>query len=264
MNMLIRRTALAAVDAVLLVLIPPDPGRLGTGLSAPHAWIARVGVDAVAAELAAAALWVAAAWLALGLLALAATTLPGELGRCAQQLARLVLPATLYRLAAGATGIGIVLAPAAAGAAPAFPSEPPVARAAMSKSSPKTSAPTWPTDPVPAPTWPTYPAPTYPAPTNPVPTSPAPAEPAPAQHPPAGRAGSATGESVLVHRGDSLWSIAAGQLPGSASDARIARVWPRWFAANRAVIGTDPALVRPGQILHPPRNQRGSNEENQA
>jgi hypothetical protein len=58
--------------------------------------------------------------------------------------------------------------------------------------------------------------------------------------------------AVAVTRGDSLWSIAARQLGPMASDIDIALHWPRWYAANRNVIGDDPGLLVPGQILQPP------------
>lgn len=57
---------------------------------------------------------------------------------------------------------------------------------------------------------------------------------------------------VVVKRGDSLWSIAARQLGPMASDVDIALHWPKWYAANRNVIGGDPGLLIPGQILQPP------------
>ncbi|MFF2297440.1 LysM domain-containing protein [Arthrobacter sp. efr-133-R2A-120] len=57
---------------------------------------------------------------------------------------------------------------------------------------------------------------------------------------------------VVVRRGDSLWSIAARQLGPMASDVDIALRWPKWYAANRHVIGDDPGLLVPGQILQPP------------
>lgn len=59
-------------------------------------------------------------------------------------------------------------------------------------------------------------------------------------------------DGVVVHRGDTLWSLAARQLGPDATDAEIAVHWPRWYAANRAVIGPDPDLIRPGQVLVPP------------
>ena len=59
-------------------------------------------------------------------------------------------------------------------------------------------------------------------------------------------------EEVVVRRGDSLWDIAARHLGADASAAEIATEWPRWHAANAAVIGPDPDLLLPGQRLLPP------------
>ena len=61
-----------------------------------------------------------------------------------------------------------------------------------------------------------------------------------------------TADSVTVRRGDSLWRIAAEHLDADASDAEIAAAWPRWYEANRAVIGSDPNLIHPGQVLRAP------------
>lgn len=69
---------------------------------------------------------------------------------------------------------------------------------------------------------------------------------------PAPRIGSATLDTVVVRRGDTLWSIAARALGPEATDAEIAHEWPRWYAANRDVIGDDPDVLQPGQSLVPP------------
>lgn len=69
---------------------------------------------------------------------------------------------------------------------------------------------------------------------------------------PSPRPGSAAIDTVTVRRGDSLWAIAARYLGPLATDAEIAREWPRWYAANRDLIGNDPDLVLPGQQLVPP------------
>jgi nucleoid-associated protein YgaU len=63
---------------------------------------------------------------------------------------------------------------------------------------------------------------------------------------------------VIVAPGDTLWAIAAARLPPGAGDAEIARAWPRWWAANRAAIGPDPALLLPGTRLHAPVPARRS------
>ncbi|ABM08505.1 LysM peptidoglycan-binding domain-containing protein [Paenarthrobacter aurescens] len=57
---------------------------------------------------------------------------------------------------------------------------------------------------------------------------------------------------VVVKDGDSLWSIAASRLGPFATDVDVALIWPKWYAANRAIIGSDPAVLRPGQVLQPP------------
>jgi nucleoid-associated protein YgaU len=54
---------------------------------------------------------------------------------------------------------------------------------------------------------------------------------------------------VTVRPGDSLWSIAATALGPLATDADIAREWPRLYATNRERIGANPHLLRPGLIL---------------
>ncbi len=57
---------------------------------------------------------------------------------------------------------------------------------------------------------------------------------------------------IVVKRGDTLWSIAAADLAPDASDTHIAAHWPRWYEANRLVIGPNPDLILPGHILQPP------------
>jgi nucleoid-associated protein YgaU len=66
------------------------------------------------------------------------------------------------------------------------------------------------------------------------------------------RAAASQASEVVVRRGDTLWSIAARHLGPGATDAEIALDWPHWFTANRAVVGSDPDLLRPGQRLRPP------------
>ncbi|GAB3877177.1 LysM peptidoglycan-binding domain-containing protein [Terrabacter terrigena] len=69
---------------------------------------------------------------------------------------------------------------------------------------------------------------------------------------PSPRPTAVTHDVVIVHRGDSLWAVAARHLGPGAGDAQVAREWPRWYAANRDVIGDDPDLLVPGQQLRPP------------
>ncbi len=214
---------LTLADGAAVVGLRPSV-RLVAELTAPHAWLARVGADGAGTELAAAALWLAACWLAVGLVAAGVAAVPGAGGRAARRLAAVVLPRAVYRLVAGATGLGIVLTPLAAGAAR------PAAAA--------TASPAWPTsDPVAVPDWPTS-----------LPQRAA-AHPHPHPSPPTARPASAS--HVVVAPGDSLWSIAADHLQ-RPSPQRVAATWPRWYAANRAVIGTDPNHIVAGEVLLAP------------
>jgi LysM domain len=243
--------ATATADAAALTTLRPPWRVVGAMLDA-RAWLAAVGTDAAVADVAAAALWCAALWLAVALLACAGTVLPGLPGRLAGALVRVVVPRTLYRLAAGAAGVGVFLAPLAAEAA-----RTPAPRGTARPTVPPVSAPGWSTsDPLPAPAWPsTTPGPGAPA------TGQRPAPPAPSPEyrarPPADED---TGPrharaAVVVRPGDCLWRIAARQLPPPAAAARIARSWPRWYAANRAVIGADPDHIVPGQVLRAPAEE---------
>jgi hypothetical protein len=60
------------------------------------------------------------------------------------------------------------------------------------------------------------------------------------------------GSEVAVRPGDSLWSLSAARLGPFASDVDIAVDWPRIYQANKDVIGGNPDLLRPGQILRLP------------
>jgi nucleoid-associated protein YgaU len=70
----------------------------------------------------------------------------------------------------------------------------------------------------------------------------------------AGRAAPAPAIYVVA-RGDTLSDIARRHLPGQASDADIARAWPRWWTANRSVIGPDPGHLVPGMRLRIPASR---------
>ncbi|MHA7278918.1 LysM peptidoglycan-binding domain-containing protein [Arthrobacter sp. MDT2-2] len=141
------------------------------------------------------------------------------------------------------------------------PPGPPVPMAPVSPVSP-TSEPVPTSEPAPvSPAWEPAPAsPTSePAPASPT-SEPAPVSPAwePAPMPSEGgllvrpdTRRTAPAE-VVVAPGDSLWSIAARRLGPLATAADIAEAWPAWFDANRPVIGDDPSLLLPGQVLQAP------------
>lgn len=57
---------------------------------------------------------------------------------------------------------------------------------------------------------------------------------------------------VVVRPGDTLWALAAQELPPGATAQQVAARWPAWWSANRDVLGDDPGLLHPGQHLRPP------------
>ena len=73
-----------------------------------------------------------------------------------------------------------------------------------------------------------------------------------ASGPAPGTAPAARVDTVVVEPGDTLWHIAQRALPIDAGAADIAAAWPEWYAANTALIGDDPDLLQPGQVLTAP------------
>jgi nucleoid-associated protein YgaU len=55
-----------------------------------------------------------------------------------------------------------------------------------------------------------------------------------------------------VRTGDTLWDIAARHLGPHATPQEIAHEWPRWWRSNASVVGRDPDVLRPGQVLTAP------------
>ncbi len=58
--------------------------------------------------------------------------------------------------------------------------------------------------------------------------------------------------TARVRPGDTLWSLAARDLPPGSPDALVAARWHAIYAANRALIGPDPDVITPGQRLRLP------------
>jgi hypothetical protein len=58
---------------------------------------------------------------------------------------------------------------------------------------------------------------------------------------------------VVVRPGDTLWELARRDLPRAADDQAVAERVRVIHTVNRAVIGADPDLIRPGQRLRLPR-----------
>ena len=62
--------------------------------------------------------------------------------------------------------------------------------------------------------------------------------------------------AVVVRAGDTLWALAARDLPAPATDRQVSARWQRVYRRNRAVIGPDPDLIRPGQVLKLTKEKR--------
>ncbi len=56
-------------------------------------------------------------------------------------------------------------------------------------------------------------------------------------------------QTVVVRSGDTLWALAEHDLPPRATDRQVAARWRSVYRGNRGVIGPDPDLIRPGQVL---------------
>jgi nucleoid-associated protein YgaU len=72
----------------------------------------------------------------------------------------------------------------------------------------------------------------------------------------ADRAGRDNRDQVRVRPGDSLWTIAEERLGLRATVVDIADYWHRIYDHNLAVIGPDPDVILPGQLLELPPTRR--------
>lgn len=159
--------------------------------------------------------WATWAWGAVGLLLTAATGLPGLPGVLAGTVSRVLLPERLRATAALALGMGLVVA----GSAAASPATPP-------------GPPDWPAGVAGAPAPPDGP------------------RDGAAEVPPA-----AAVDRHVVVPGDCLWLIARDHLDRTGAppaDAVTARAVEDWWSVNAEVIGPDPDLIHPGQVLSAP------------
>lgn len=249
-------TAVAVLDAAVLLVLRRAPTAALRHLISGTTWsgsrpavMDAGGVDGVAATFAAAGLWLVAAWVALGLVAVIGARLPGLAGRICGAASKALLPRIVRTALAGSAGLGVLCAAGTAGAVPSpgaqSSAQASATVAALRHPAHLRTADTGPgNQPVPAPAWPfTAPASS----TSPVltPTWPATGV-ADTRHvdDPAG--------TTTVRPGDSLWLIAERRLGAHGDTAHIAAAWPRWYAANRDVIGDDPNYIVAGQVLHPP------------
>ena len=62
-------------------------------------------------------------------------------------------------------------------------------------------------------------------------------------------------ETWIVEAGDHLWAIAAETVAdrtGHTDDESVGAYWQRLIEANRHIVGDDPDLIHPGQIIELP------------
>ena len=62
--------------------------------------------------------------------------------------------------------------------------------------------------------------------------------------------------AVVVRRGDTLWAIAERDLPTDAGVGEISERWHAVYRRNRGVVGPDPDLILPGQVLKLTKERR--------
>jgi hypothetical protein len=235
-------TAVLCGAAWALRSLSPTLAEVQAAAADPQGMVDRAGADALVLVTVPVLAWLCWTWGTLGLLLTAASTAPGATGRLAAVLLTGVLPAGARRAAAVALGLGLSTA------APAvlLPAAPPLAVATAAATDPGGHGERLLVD------WPAAPAgdvvldwPSTPPPTEGSPPGAAPDWPR------------STGVGHVVLRGDCLWDVAAEwlqrQAPGTPiGDAEVQRAVRAWWQANAAVIGPDPDLLLPGQVLRPP------------
>lgn len=229
------RSRLVAVTASLIGGVSIAAWGLAVALSSTARLIAapgRTGADELITALSAAAALLLMLWLTLGMLSSAVGTLPGPGGVLARRVRDRIAPGAVRRWSALMLGVAVAsgVAPGGAVATPTTISQ------ALDEVDHTRRAP----DPSWLPVQAVTPAPEW---------IPVPVRSTPPVSLTTPRELAQDTQDVVVRRGDTLWDLAAAHLSPEATDAEIAAEWQRWYAANRAVIGDDPDLILPGQIL---------------
>ncbi len=171
-------------------------------------------------------------WVVLVVTATVLTAVPGVVGVLARRLAERVTPVALQEVVRVALGLSVVVAPVTTALPAAWASESPQPQGEVSLRLPPVGRPA------------------LGAPNEP-PVARVTLGPRPVATPREPRE-----QEVVVRRGDTLWEIAARHLGRGAAESEVAAEWPRWWRANRLVIGSDPDLILPGMRLRPPHPDR--------
>lgn len=204
-------------------------------------------------------------WLVVSTTVACAAHLPGRLGDPARRWSHTLAPAATRRVAALLVGaaLGATLAPGTAAGSVGGGSVGGSVGGSGGHGTPPERSPGFAVTPAPAPSVPAA-TPSSPTSSSPEPPASVPSVPEPGWTPSrpvdtpvtvarlVTGAGAPPSAEVVVHRGDSLWTIARRHLGPGATDTEVAAAWPRWYAANRDVIGPDPGILRPGQVLRAP------------
>ncbi|AYY12072.1 hypothetical protein EF847_04450 [Actinobacteria bacterium YIM 96077] len=198
----------------------------GRSLAATHSGSATF--DELVGTAAALGAWALSGWVTVCVTMAVLAAVPGWLGHVAARAQRSITPAATRRLLHASLGLATVAASGAistAHATPVLVAAPPAMTACTGGSSPP----------------------------SPLPDVGRPAvSPPPAAEQDRPDKPRDTPEPVPVRPGDTLWDIVDEHIGPEATPSDVAREWPRWHAANRAVIGADPDLIHPGQRLVPP------------
>ena len=263
----LRRAALAVRAAALVAGIAallgwaagPPSGTWRALVSALEASRVNPDFDLLVGNSAALAAWVGLGWLVVAVFLEVASVLPGAAGRGFAAAAAKTSPLLIRRIVQAAIGVSVLAGPLTAGSAfAAGPSTNTSTSAQVDR--PNALTPT-PADSSLVPPTLDRPATAFVAP--PALATPPPPAPRPKL---TGSAAIVTGVAhrdstnrddrsaggYVVRRGDTLWDIAARHLGPGATAADVSRAWPAWYDANRGVIGPDPGVIRPGELLSPP------------
>jgi resuscitation-promoting factor RpfA len=170
--------------------------------------------------------------------------LPGSVGRLASRAALLASPVLVRRLLDLLVG-GTLLAQATLATMPEPPSGPRTGTVHMAQTAPRALSGAF--DRAASRSGPPV------AGTEPVAARPSPRRSAAPLPPWLGGGPSRPAPGYTVEAGDTLWGIAAARLaPAERSPASVHRYWQEIYQANRAVVGADPNLIRPGMRLDVP------------
>lgn len=190
--------------------------------TAPQQLTHEAGADHTAVVIVGLLLWILCGWLTIAVACCMGGALPGRGGRVCSRIGRHISPRLARRVLGAA--VGISLGPAVAPSAVASPPTYTVVAVTDLTQDDAVLIEEAGVD------WPVQPA---------IPVS-------PTESPPAPPDGTTT---IAVRPGDCLWSLVEAHLGYGATLAEISDEVDRWWDRNADIIGTDPDLLIPDQVL---------------